>query len=39
MELLWAKAEMESARNNLRQTRHLARQIFKMEILQLILEG
>ena len=31
MELLWPDAEMESARNNLRQTLHLARQIFKSE--------
>jgi DNA-binding SARP family transcriptional activator len=31
MELLWPEAEMESARNNLRQTLHLARQILKRE--------
>jgi DNA-binding SARP family transcriptional activator len=31
MELLWPDAEMESARNNLRQTLHLARQILKNE--------
>jgi DNA-binding SARP family transcriptional activator len=29
MELLWPEAEMESARNNLRQALHLARQIFQ----------
>src|SRR5687767_6892978 len=29
MEILWPGAEMESARNNLRQTLHLARQILK----------
>jgi DNA-binding SARP family transcriptional activator len=31
MELLWPGAEMESARNNLRQTLHLARQVLKNE--------
>lgn len=31
MEILWPGAEMESARNNLRQTLHLARQILKCE--------
>jgi DNA-binding SARP family transcriptional activator len=31
MELLWPEADMESARNNLRQTLHLARQILKSE--------
>lgn len=31
MELLWPEPEIESARNNLRQTLHLARQIFKSE--------
>src|SRR5258705_13742728 len=29
MELLWPNAEMEAARNNLRQTLHLARRILK----------
>ena len=31
MELLWPEAEIMSARNNLRQTLHLARHIFKSE--------
>jgi DNA-binding SARP family transcriptional activator len=31
MELLWPEAEMESARNNLRQTLHMARQLLKSE--------
>lgn len=31
MELLWPEAEMEAARNNLRQTLHVARQILKSE--------
>ena len=31
MELLWPDAEMEAARNNLRQTLHLARQILKSQ--------
>jgi DNA-binding SARP family transcriptional activator len=31
MDLLWAEAEIEAARNNLRQTLHLARQILKSE--------
>src|SRR5215211_2125471 len=31
MELLWPEAGMESARNNLRQTLHVARQILKSE--------
>jgi DNA-binding SARP family transcriptional activator len=31
MEVLWPETEMEAARNSLRQTLHLARQIFKSE--------
>jgi DNA-binding SARP family transcriptional activator len=31
MDLLWPEAEIDAARNNLRQTLHLARQLFKSE--------